>query len=432
MRILKTANFYLHKLLDCIRIEGFGATVVYSFFKLMPDQFSLVVRVSKSTNYLTGALGEEAYRLGMSTILDYQDWTKFGGASAPVPATSNKDCYIWFTPDWANVWGGGHYTLFRFANHFAKRGNTRQIIFIYNNERHLNSKALQRDLDRAVPDCKLEVIIHAAKLPACKVALATTWQSAYSVRAFPFASNKFYFMQDYEGQFYAYGTSSMQANNSYTFGFTGITGGHWLKSMYQSHGGRAENYIFSTDRNIFYPTRTDGNVREKVTKIFFYGRPTTERRCFELGIASLQKIADKYPEIEIIIAGLDLNVPPPFKATLLGNLSLKATGDLYRECDIGIAFSGTNLSYLPVELMACGVPVISNNGPHVEWYCRHMENAYLVDPTPTSVLEAVDKLKADKELRQKLAAGGIRKTAEVTWESEMDRIYDYIQGSGLK
>jgi glycosyltransferase involved in cell wall biosynthesis len=278
-----------------------------------------------------------------------------------------------------------------------------------------------------VPDCRLEVVTDPKLLPACHIALATTWQSAYHVRAFPFAKHKFYFMQDFESQFYAYGTDSMQANNSYTFGFSGITGGTWNRAMYESFGGKAEHYIFSTDKDIFYPANKTGKVRDKVSRIFFYGRPSTERRCFELGIASLQLIAKAFPDIEIVIAGLNIDKALPFKAKMLGNLSLAKTGELYRSCDIGIAFSGTNLSYLPVELMACGVPVISNNGPHVEWFCQHMINSMLVDPVPNAVLDAVTALVNSRETRQSLATQGIVETAKRTWESEMDRIYEYIE-----
>ncbi|WP_198007803.1 glycosyltransferase family 4 protein [Afipia sp. 1NLS2] len=357
---------------------------------------------------------------------DYWDWSlDLGGRTSPILSPGTGDCFVWFVPSWANVWGGGHYTLFRFANHFAKKG-TRQIIYTYNKAGR-SADALKAELNAAVPNCQLEVVTDIQLLPECSIAFATTWQSAYFVKAFPFAKSKFYFMQDFESNFYAHGTASMQANNTYTFGFPAIAGGNWNRAMYESFGGRAEHYVFSTDRDIFFPSSKEGKVKEKVSRIFFYGRPSTERRCFELGIASLAKVARSYPDIEIVIAGLDIEDCLPFKATLLGSLSLAKTGDLYRACDIGIAFSGTNLSYLPVELMACGVPVISNRGPHVEWFCRDMVNSVLVDPVPTAVLQAVKMLVEDLEIRQSLVDGGLAEVAQRTWESEMDHIYQYIQ-----
>jgi glycosyltransferase involved in cell wall biosynthesis len=77
--------------------------------------------------------------------------------------------------------------------------------------------------------------------------------------------------------------------------------------------------------------------------------------------------------------------------------------------------------------MACGVPVISNNGPHVEWFCQHTVNSMLVDPVPNAVLDAVTALVNNRETRQSLATQGIVETAKRTWESEMDRIYEYIE-----
>lgn len=419
----------LKKFYEFVRNYGLGNTLILALFKVFPKHFSLLYRtLTSSGNLVHKEIVAVDYSLSIGTVYDYVTWDKFGGAVQAKSITDNRDCFIWFVPDWTNVWGGGHYTLFRFANHFAKFG-TRNIIYIYDNKRHSSPSMLQSELNDALQDCKLEVIVEPSLLPECSGAIATTWQSAYHVRAFEFARKKFYFMQDYESLFYAFGTASMQANATYTFGFTGVTGGGWLKKCYESHGGKALNYLFAADKNIFYPSNADGQVAPVVTRLFFYGRPSTERRCFELGIAALKKISDKYPNVEIVIAGLDLKFTPPFKATLLGNMKLEDTGDLYRTCDVGLAFSGTNLSYLPVELMASGVPVISNNGPHVEWHCKHLENSYLVDPTPQSVLDAFSTLYNDRQLRQKLADGGLGTMKDLNWENEMTKIYEYVKSN---
>ena len=340
-----------------------------------------------------------------------------------IPSQILKKTFIWFVPNWSNVWGGGHYTLFRFANHFSKH-DIENIIFIYNHTDKTNIQA-ENELKVALKDSNLKVITKIEDLKGCDAAFATTWQSAYYVKNFPNARKKFYFMQDYESQFYAYGTQSMQANNSYTFGFIGITGGTWLKEIYESYGGKAQNYIFSSDKKIFYPSSKDGKIRNKISKLFFYGRPSTERRCYELGMLSLEAISNKYPDIEIVIAGLDLKEKPDFKATLLGNLSLAETGNLYRTCDAGIAFSATNLSYLPVELMASGCPVITNKGPQTEWYCNK-NNSIIVDPVASSVLEGFDRLYNSYELRQSLVLEGLEKSKSTSWDEEMEKIYNYV------
>ncbi|MGY3449805.1 rhamnosyltransferase WsaF family glycosyltransferase [Bradyrhizobium sp. USDA 4353] len=413
---------------------GYTNATIYGLYKLSPKRFGLLkaaVQRQSAVELMVMHQAQVAQRAEpkaeptFPSIYDFKPWTEFGGVEHPRRHYGDR-CIIWFVPDWLNVWGGGHYTLFRFANHLAQ-DDTRCVIFVYDNHRHTTPHALQRELDAALPNCKIEVVVDPKLLPECAAAIATTWQSAYSVRAFPFAKSKFYFMQDYESFFYAFGSASMQANATYGFGFYGITGGGWLKSRYESHGGSAIAYRFAADRKIFFPRREDGQVNQQVRRLFFYGRPSTERRCYELGMASLYLISKKYPDLEIVIAGLDLQSPPPFKATLEGNMSLKETGDLYRTCDIGMAFSATNLSYLPVELMASGVPVISNNGPHVEWHCHHGVNSWLVDPVPQAVLEGFDRLYESRELRQKLVDGGLETMASLSWEDQMTRVGDHIK-----
>lgn len=337
-----------------------------------------------------------------------------------------KKTFIWFVPNCSNVWGGGHYTIFRFANFFANQHDVKNIIYLYdyNKDYHAPIDKLCNDLQQALPNCLLEVSTEFDSLPRCDAAIATTWQSAYFVDQFQLSLKKFYFMQDYESLFYAAGSNALQANYTYSFGFIGITGGHWLRERFESYGGQAQEYIFSADQSIFYPMNY--KTRE-VKRLFFYGRPSTERRAFELGMAALELIAFKYPKLEIVIAGLDGLDAPSFPCTLKGNLSLKETGDLYRTCDIGIALSATNISYIPVELMASGCPVVTNGGPQVEWYCEDQINSIIVAPTPVDILNGVSSLIRDPSLRERLIKNGLEKTRKTTWEKEMEKIYHYIE-----
>ncbi|WP_041774166.1 rhamnosyltransferase WsaF family glycosyltransferase [Leptospirillum ferrooxidans] len=407
-----TGNFL--KFFSFLKKYGFLNTIFYAFYKIFPGSFLLLL-----------SKGRGEVPIAENPVYDYTDWSSFGGAQKITGPPMAKKTFIWFVPDWSNVWGGGHYTLFRFANYFAQK-DTRNIIYVYNNERHLSSNNLQTELNEALPDCRLEVYVDGRCLPECSAAIATTWQSAYQVRSFPFSKEKYYFMQDYECYFYPFGTTSLQAKTTYTFGFKGITGGGWLKHCFEMHGGKAQDYFFAADKEIFFPFREANFIRPKVKRIFFYGRPSTERRCFELGMKVLKKISENYPDVEIVIAGLKLAFKPNFQATLLGNMSLKDTGNLYRTCDIGIAFSATNLSYLPVELMACGVPVLSNNGPQVEWMLKNQVNSYLTDPVPQAVFDGFKKLYDDFDLRQMLGIGGVNTMKNITWDSEMEKIYHYI------
>jgi len=355
----------------------------------------------------------------VQNIIDLGD-SKVATSKALVNA---KTPYVWFVPAWTNVWGGGHFTIFRFANYFSKTRHN--IVFVYDNAGRFTAKSFKKTFDEAFPKNTLEVIVEAEKLPKNMIPIATTWQSVFSLlKNSTNISKRFYFMQDYESMFYAHGTQSMQALASYEQGLIGITGGPWLLSKFREHGGDGMNYMFTVDHDIFFPLSVS---RKKVKRIFFYGRPSTERRCFELGIASLKLVKEKYPEIEIVIAGLDGIGNVGFEVTLLGSVPLPKLGELYRSCDLGLALSGTNLSYLPVELMACGVPVVTNSGPQVNWYCENGVNSLVVQPFPTSILTAIEKIITSSELRKVLISGGLKSSLQTDWANEASRIQNFIE-----
>ena len=329
---------------------------------------------------------------------------------------------VWFVPVWTNVWGGGHLTIFRFANFLSRK--RKNIIFVYDNAGRFSEESFEASLSEAFPGNSLTVLVNPKDIPEKMIPIATTWQSVYSLlKLSKNISKRFYFMQDYESLFYAHGTQSMQALASYEQGLIGITGGPWLLSKFREHGGDGINYMFTVDHDVFY---TREYLPKKIERIFFYGRPSTERRCFELGIASLKLVKEKYPEIEIVIAGLDGIGDVGFEVTLLGSVPLPELGDLYRSCDLGIALSGTNLSYLPVELMACGVPVISNSGPQVSWYCKDGFNSLVSPPFPSSILDAVDRLIENPNLREQIIKGGIETTSATSWSKEASKIEKFI------
>ena len=80
--------------------------------------------------------------------------------------------------------------------------------------------------------------------------------------------------------FYPMGSEYLLAENTYRFGFRGITAGTWLKGKLESEFGmKCEAFSFSYDREIYRP-------QEKKTqgcRVFFYARPITPRRAWELG-----------------------------------------------------------------------------------------------------------------------------------------------------
>jgi glycosyltransferase involved in cell wall biosynthesis len=80
--------------------------------------------------------------------------------------------------------------------------------------------------------------------------------------------------------------------------------------------------------------------------------------------------------------------------------------------------SHTNLSLLPLELMACGCAVVSNSGPNVEWLLND-QVAQLAPPTPEDLADSVLTLLRDDQLRARKIEAGAALAESTDWVSEI-------------
>jgi glycosyltransferase involved in cell wall biosynthesis len=94
---------------------------------------------------------------------------------------------------------------------------------------------------------------------------------------------------------------------------------------------------------------------------------------------------------------------------------------LYRDCDLALVLSFTNLSLAPLELMACGVPVISNRGPNTEWLLSDTF-CCLVRPRVAEVTEAICRLLTNEAEWNNLREMGLLKAQSTSWEAEADKM----------
>ena len=77
----------------------------------------------------------------------------------------------------------------------------------------------------------------------------------------------------------------------------------------------------------------------------------------------------------------------------------------------------SNLSLLPLELMACGVPVVSNRAPCTEWLLSD-EIALLERPTVLALANAICTVLENPQEAQRLRAAGLKASAATDWAAE--------------
>jgi hypothetical protein len=151
-------------------------------------------------------------------------------------------------------------------------------------------------------------------------------------------------------------------------------------------------YDFSADPNLYHVTNTD-----KRDGVLFYARPATERRAFPLGILALDLFHRACPETIIHLAGADVSqYAVPFPYIHHGDMSLSELNGIYNQCSAALIISFTNMSLMPLELLAAGVVPVVTEGDNNQ-LVAHNPNIRYCRATPRGLADAlVDAVAANK------------------------------------
>jgi O-antigen biosynthesis protein len=342
----------------------------------------------------------------------------------------------WYVPYFEYAFYGGVHTILRFVVGLRDRHGVQSDLVFYDRP-SLDPEEMKRKVGAAFPalaDIEVRVLREAMEpLPPADASIATFWTSAYALLKNRTSARKFYFIQDYEPLFYPAGTYYALVEATYRFGFPGIVNTPGLCDVYRREfGADAVPFTPATDPDLFHPA---SGREERPFRVFFYGRPETERNAFELGLAALRRVKQRHgPAVDVVVAGSD--VPPEIAQRgpglrFLGRLPYRETGDLYRKCHAGLVLMLTkHPSYLPFELMSCGAVPVANVNPANSWLLRDKETALVVEPSPTILAGAVEMLLDDAALRDRLARAGEQLVRSFTWEDQIDRAFRFMSAPG--
>jgi len=318
---------------------------------------------------------------------------------------------------------GGHINIFRFVRGLEARGFDCRVVVCNDGI----GTPMNTSTDKLFKQINMwygsfnGAVFYSSQMPPATITMATGWQTAYTVKQFRSTAHKGYFVQDFEPSFFPAGAESSFAEQTYKFGFTGYTAGSWLANLLRSkYGMKTFPVSFSYDKSLYYRQSNDDTT---VKHLLCYVRPVTVRRGWELVNLTLELLHKQAPDIRFILVGGKIeqkNISYP--AFNPGSVKLSELGKLYSQCRAALILSCTNLSLLPLEVMSCGVPVISNKGENVEWLLNE-GNASLARLEPESMAKAVLKvLNLPDEEHEKLVRKSIAFAKTTNWENEFDKL----------
>lgn len=326
----------------------------------------------------------------------------------------------WVIPDFA-LGAGGHMTIFRIVQFLELFGH-HQTIWIQNAYNHGSPSAAKLVIARYYREIGANV--HVRFLPddvqqlSGDIIIATDCWTAFPVGRATNFKERFYFIQDFEPYFHPMGENYLVAESTYNFGFSALCAGNWLLEKATSFGMWARSWDLAVDKEFYYPRKIPRPPRAReIKRIVFYGRSYTPRRAVGLGIAAFEELARRRSDFLVQIFGEDAKDKHySFPNEQMGILDPEALGELYRDADLGVSFSTTNYSLVPLEMIACELPVVEIDAPSARKAFPEGSVAFAA-PSPSAVADAIERLLDDHDLRAQQRATAASFIHDLDWEN---------------
>lgn len=348
------------------------------------------------------------------------DWSKVNSKNNSKRARNSKLTINWIMSP-PGKGSGGHQNLFRFIRYLEQTGHDCRV-YLYSTIDQRTVSEIKNVLKDSYPKTKAKISWFSGEVDRADATFATGWETAYPVFNCGSGGKKFYFVQDFEPYFYPVGSEYILAENTYRFGFYGITAGGWLSlKLSRDYGMETDFFEFGAEKDLY--KHTNESPRKE---IFFYARPVTARRGFELGIMTLELFHKKHPEYIINLAGWDVSdydIPFPYKN--LKTLDLNELSSLYNRCSAALVLSLTNMSLLPLELLACGTIPVVNDGENNRLVSNNPYIAY----APSNPVALAEKMSAvvsrnDSIIYAQKAAASVSSQG---WEKSGQKFVDLVE-----
>jgi glycosyltransferase involved in cell wall biosynthesis len=381
-------------------VTGFLATSTQDWInalQILSDKIRRELVGSKARDRILETRTIESLAGAIHQTLSKMNAQSLKGAARPVKTIA------WVLPN-LPTGSGGHRNVFRLANSAGVLGYE-SIVVISNS--HLGN-SIDDFARKHYGDGHFKVTEDIGVIGEVDFAVATHHSTVDLVSARAHQNSKLgYVVQDFEPWFYPMGQQYLEALATYYRSeFNVICSGKWMSEKVKEVRGHSVPFFeFPLDRAIYFPND------ELKQGVVFFAKPDTPRRLFELGIESLRLVRKVLPAARISLFGASEKQLEQFRDEfdVVGKLpTIQEVGDLYRSHQVGMAFSTSNPSLVPVEMMACGLPVLDiSNEVTKRFYPDFISENLLPEVNSSEIASKLVKLLCNNEFRRLSSNEGI-------------------------
>lgn len=264
------------------------------------------------------------------------------------------------------------------------------------------------------------------------ICIATNWETAY--RAKQLQGYKVYFAQDYEPNFYETNDFSVLARDTYKFGYHVISLGSWnldqIKMNVPGTSSKLDYVDFPYARNEYsfqhrdYLAYKDKKEIKIVCYIRFIGR-RIPYICEYLLTKTKQVLEGKGYNVDISFFGIDKHNQFGCGKNL-GKLTRKELADLYQNSDFGMLASMSNISLVPYEMLASGLPVIEFKEGSYPYFLGN-DTALLTDFDYRSLSGQILEVLQDPSKLIAMHEKAEEKLEKLSWDKTCEQFWNILQ-----
>ena len=264
------------------------------------------------------------------------------------------------------------------------------------------------------------------------ILIATFWESVYYLKSLK--AYKMYLIQDCEPYFYTYGDKYILAAKTYELGLHMISLGKWnvekIKKQLKNRKYTIDYIEFPYERKEYYNIKRNyyEYKNKKKLKLCVYVKEDEKRIPFlieKILISLKEQLKYSNIDLEIFYFGNEKYLKLRGGKNL-GKLSKENLNKLYNEVDFGMCASITNISLVPYEMLATGLPLIEFKEGSFKYFFEK-ESAILINFDAKDLKNKILENISNPELLKEKVMNAQKILSKLSWENSGEQFMKIVE-----